>query len=99
MTQLAATAEAVVGVNMQPHGVRCVARLPALRTKLQCASLLDGDPLGRCLQVGFGDVQGVGQSASGLLLEYRGVATLDLADALGMNAGLLGHGLLTHAEG
>ena len=99
VAQLAATAEAVVGMDMQPHRVRRVARFPALRAKLQCAGFLDRDAFSRCVQMGFRDIQGIGQPPPGLCFEHRRVAALNLADALGMDAGLLGHGPLTHAEG
>ena len=99
MAQSAATAEAVMGVNMQPHGIRRVAWFPTLRTKLQCASLLYRDAFGRCIQVSLGNIQSVGESPTSLCFEHRGVAAFNLADALGMDTGLFGHGLLTHAEG
>lgn len=99
MAQAAATAKAVVGVNMQPHGVRRIARFPALRAELECAGLLDGDPFGHCLQVGFGDVQSISQPAPGLGFEQRRMAVLYFPNALGMDAGLCGHCPLAHAEG
>lgn len=49
--------------------------------------------------MGFRNIQGVGQPLPRLGFEHARVSTLDLADALGMNAGLLGHGPLAHAEG
>jgi len=84
---------------MQPHRIWCVTWFPALRAKLQRTRLFDGDPFCRCLQVGLGDIQGIGQPAFGLGLEHRRVAALNLADALGVDAGLVSHCLLTHAEG
>ena len=47
----------------------------------------------------FGNIQGVGQPLPCLGFEHGGVSTLNFADALGMDAGLLSHGSLTHTEG
>ena len=99
MAQLAATAEAVVSMYMQPHGVWGIARCPTLRAELQRAGLLDRDAFGRRVQMGFRDIQGIGQPLAGLCLEHAGVATLNLADALGMDARLSRNRLFAHLEG
>ena len=44
------------------------------------------------------NIESIGQPALRLLLEHRSMAALNLADALGMDAGLVGDGLLTHPE-
>ena len=83
---------------MQPHGIGRIARFPTLRAKLQRASLLYRDTFCSGFQMSFRNIEGIGQPTLSLLLEYRCVAAFDFADALGMDAGLLTDGLLTHTE-
>ena len=99
VAQAVATAEAVVRMDMQPHGIWSIARCPALRAKLQSAGLLNRDTFSGCIQMRFREIQGVGQPLPRLGFEHRGVTTLYFANALGMNAGFCGHCPLTHAEG
>ena len=47
----------------------------------------------------FRNIQSVGQALPCLCFKHCGVAVLYLADALGVDAGLLGHSPLTHTEG
>ena len=55
-------------------------------------------PFSRRYQMSLRNIEGIGQPTLRLLLEHRSVAAFNLADALGMDAGLLGDGLLTHPE-
>lgn len=98
MTETGATAKAVRSMYMQPNWMRGTAGCPALRAKLQRASLLNRDPFSRRFQMSLGNIEGIGQPTLCLLLEHGSMAALKLADALGVDAGLLGHGLLTHPE-
>ena len=99
VAQSAATAEAVVRMDMQPHRIWGVARCPALRAKLQCPGFLNRDAFSGSVQIRFRDIQGIGQPLTSLCFEHRGVAALYFPNALGMDAGLCGHRPLTHPEG
>jgi hypothetical protein len=52
--------EAVVSVNMEPHRIWLAAGFPALWTKLEHTRFFNGYPFADCLQIRFGDPQGVG---------------------------------------
>ena len=60
VAQSTPTSEAVVSVNVEPHGVWLTARFPALWTKLEHTGFFNGYPFADRLQIRFGDPQGVG---------------------------------------